>query len=90
MNHFDYETHRDTERTNNVIEAIKAELPKAFIGVASPLGGWLIGRQQELELGFRLASMAAGILVAVLSSVSIFLTIRRKLKQQEIDDELDN
>ena len=51
---------------------------KAIIGTASPLLGVITSYQEQIEWHLRLASLLVGLLVGILSLVSMVRKMRRK------------
>jgi hypothetical protein len=51
---------------------------KAFLGMASPLVGLVTSYQEQIEWHLRAASLLVGLLVGVLSLVSMARKMRRK------------
>ncbi len=56
-------------------------IQKAIIGVASPVVGVSISLS-TVEIWLRILSLSAGLLVSILMCISIGLSIRRKLREQ--------
>jgi hypothetical protein len=51
---------------------------KAFFGMASPLVGLVTSYQEQIEWHLRIASLLVGLLVGVLSLVSMVRKMRRR------------
>jgi hypothetical protein len=51
---------------------------KAIIGIASPVMGVLTSLQQQVEWTLRVASLVVGLLVGIMSLVSMVRKMRRK------------
>ena len=51
---------------------------KAIVGIASPILGVLTSLQEQIEWGLRVASLAVGLLVGIISLVSMVKKLRRR------------
>jgi hypothetical protein len=51
---------------------------KAFIGMASPVVGLVTSYQEQIEWHLRVASLLVGLLVGILSLVSMVRKLRRR------------
>ncbi len=51
---------------------------KAFVGIASPMVGVITSYQEQLEWHLRVASLGVGLLVGVMSIISMFKKMRRR------------
>ena len=60
-------------RPNHNVELVR----DAFVGTTTPALGVVTSMQEQIEWGLRVASLAVGILVGVLSLVSIIRKLRR-------------
>jgi len=51
---------------------------KAFVGIASPMVGVITSYQEQLEWHLRVASLGVGLLVGVMSLVSMIKKMRKR------------
>ena len=66
---------------------MKKEIKELIFGVAGTGGGIAVSLSTA-EAWLRVASLAVGILVGVLSAISISLSIRRKWKKQKEETDI--
>jgi hypothetical protein len=64
---------------------MKNTIQKGILGVLAPSAGYAVS-VSNVEAWLRVGSLAVGIIVGVLSAVSISLTIRRKLRQRREEE----
>lgn len=64
---------------------MKETIQKGILGVVAPTAGYAVS-VSAVEAWLRIGSLAVGIAVGVLSAVSISLTIRRKWRQNRLEE----